>query len=182
MFLSTAYGQSLDVQIPADEDAYWQIVQAKSSPFFGAAFQVGALAGGASLEMSQQLDLLGRLYGEMIQVHDDLHDVMETPANPDWVQGRRPLPILFAALVRHPQQTRFLELTRGIDRVEALEEAQDILIQCGAVSYCVDQILKRYQTAQGILSSLPLSNRRPIVSLVESVFTPVQNLLTACQP
>jgi geranylgeranyl pyrophosphate synthase len=181
MFLSTAYGQFLDVQVPSDEDAYWQIVRTKSSPFFGAAFQVGALAGGASLEVSEQLNTLGRLYGEMIQVHDDLHDVMEVPANPDWMQGRRPLPILFAALVRHPQQARFIELARDIDEAGALEEAQEILIQCGAVSYCVDQLLQRYKIAQTLLDGLPLVQPGPVASLVDSIIAPVYDLLEACR-
>lgn len=181
MFLSTAFGQFMDVQALSDEDVYWQVAQTKSSPFFGAALQVGALSGGASLEVAERLNVLGCVYGEMIQVHDDLHDSMEVPANPDWVQRRYPLPILFAALVRHPQQARFLELTHCIAKPGALQEAQEILIKCGAVSYCVDQILKRYQAAQAILNNLPLVNRVPIASLVESVFIPVQNLLAACQ-
>lgn len=40
------------------------------------------------------------LYGEMI--HDNLNDTMVVPANPDWLQGRKPLPILFAQTVEHP--------------------------------------------------------------------------------
>jgi geranylgeranyl pyrophosphate synthase len=108
MFLSTAFGQFLDVQAPADESDYWQVTKTKSSPFFGAALQVGALAGGGTLETAEQLKKLGCLYGEMIQIHDDMHDSMETPANPDWIQGRSPLPILFASQVKHPEQERFV--------------------------------------------------------------------------
>lgn len=181
MFLLTAYGQLLDVQVPSDEDAFWQVVRTKSAPFFGAAFQAGALAGGSSPKVSQRLNILGRLYGEMIQVHDDLHDVMERPANPDWVQGRRPLPILFAALVRHPQQARFLELTGCIDAAGALEEAQDILFQCGAVSYCVEQLLQKHQAAQAILDGLTLARPEPLAELVEAIIAPVRGLLDAVQ-
>jgi octaprenyl-diphosphate synthase len=181
MFLLTAYGQFLDLQVPADEEAYWQIVRAKSAPFFGAAFQSGALAGGASLEAAQRLNLLGRLYGEMVQLHDDLHDVMESPANPDWVQGRRPLPILFAALVRHPQQARFFDLTHNIHEAGALEEAQGILFQCGAVSYCVEQLLQKRQAAQSILDGLPLVSPEPLAALLESIIAPVRGLLEAVQ-
>lgn len=39
MMLITAWGQYLDVQNCADEDACWRLVQAKSSPFFGVALQ-----------------------------------------------------------------------------------------------------------------------------------------------
>ena len=84
------------------------------------------------------LQKLGGIYGEMIQIHDDMHDAMETPANPDWVQGRSPLPILFASLVSHPEQKRFLALVQNITEPAALQEAQDILIRWGAISYCAD--------------------------------------------
>ena len=57
MYLMTALGQSLDVQCPADEEAYWHIVQTKSSPFFGAALYIGALLGGASVETAERSGL-----------------------------------------------------------------------------------------------------------------------------
>ncbi len=110
IMLTTALGQYLDVQNPADEDAYWHLVRAKRSPFFGAALHVGALLGGASLDVAAQIKELGNLYGEMIQIHDDLGDTMAVPANTDWILGRAPLPILFAQSVDHPERARFLEI------------------------------------------------------------------------
>ena len=181
MFLSTAFGQFLDVQAPADEAAYWRTTQTKSSPFFGAALQVGALAGGGTLETAERLKKLGRLYGEMIQVHDDMHDAMETPANPDWVQGRSPLPILFASLVEHPEQARFLELNRHIAEPSALQEAQEILIRCGAISYCADQLMQKHQAAEEILNAVSLVRREAIASLLDEVIAPVKKLLMASE-
>lgn len=177
MFLSTAYGQHLDVQAPADEDSYWRTAQTKSSPFFGAALQVGALAGGGTLETAGRLNELGRLYGEMVQIHDDLHDVMEMPANPDWVQGRSPLPILFAALVEHPEQARFLELKKQVDKPAALQEAQEILLRCGAVSYCVYHLTQRYEKAQEIMKSISLARPESVASLLDDIIAPVHKLL-----
>lgn len=177
MFLSTAFGQYLDVQAPASESGYWDVTKTKSSPFFGAALQLGALAGGASLEIAEQLKGLGRLYGEMIQIHDDMHDSMETPANSDWLQGRSPLPILFAALVHHPDQPRFLNLKKQVHSTDALQEAQEILIRCGAISYCADQLIDRHQMAMELLSRVPLPNPAPVSALFDKVITPVNHLL-----
>lgn len=177
MFLSTAFGQYSDVQAPADESGYWQVAKTKSSPFFGAALQLGALAGGASLEVAEQLKELGCRYGEMIQIHDDMHDSMETPANPDWVQGRSPLPILFASLVRHPDRSRFLDLKKQIDSSDALQEAQEILIRCGAISYCADQLIERHEKAMELLKRIPLLNHTPISSLFDEIIAPVNTLL-----
>jgi geranylgeranyl pyrophosphate synthase len=179
MFLSTAFGQFLDVQIPVDEEAYWRTTQAKSSPFFGAVLQVGALAGGATLEIAEQLKALGHLYGEMIQIHDDMHDSMEVPANPDWVQKRKPLPILFAQTVDHPSRSRFVDLCDDVSNPKSLEEAQEILIRCGAFSYCVDQLLSRYQTVRGMLSTIAIERPSVLGALFEGVVAPVWKLFKA---
>ena len=179
MFLSTAFGQFLDVQASADESAYWTVAQTKSSPFFGAALQVGALAGGGTLEVAKRLKELGFLYGEMIQIQDDMHDSMETPANPDWIEGRAPLPILFASLVEHPDQERFRKLSRNITDPAALQEAQEIIIHCGAISYCADQLIQKHQKTKEILSAIQLANVTPISSLLNEIIAPVYKLLEA---
>lgn len=181
MFLATTFGQFLDAntKMPHDEVSYWRVTQAKSSPFFGAAMQVGALAGGGTLQTARSLNQLGCLYGEMIQIHDDMHDSMETPANPDWVQGRYPLPILFAALVKHPEQQRFRALSQMTSDPTALQEAQEILIHCGAISYCADQLLRKHSTAKRILGDITLRDHRPILSLLDEVVSPVHKLLEA---
>jgi geranylgeranyl pyrophosphate synthase len=177
MFLSTAFGQFLDAQAPIRESGYWEVVKTKSSPFFGVALQLGALVGCSSVETAECIRKLGCLYGEMIQIYDDMHDSMEAPANPDWLQGRSPLPILFASLVNHPERSQFLELRKHIDQSSALKHAQEILIRCGAISYCADQLVKRNQKAMGILGRIALANPQPVSTLFEEVIAPVDKLL-----
>jgi len=176
MTFTTAFGQELDIQNPIDETSYWQIVENKSAPFYGCAFHLGALFGEATDTVSSELKRLGELYGEMIQIHDDLNDTMAVPANPDWLQGRKPLPILFAQTVDHPDRARFMSLYQNISADGALQEAQEILIRCGAVSYCVDQLLRRYQAAQSILDKTPLPNKERVDTVIEAVITPVHRL------
>ncbi|MEW6029593.1 MAG: class 1 isoprenoid biosynthesis enzyme [Chloroflexota bacterium] len=176
MVLATTLGQYWDVQIPADEETYWRVVRTKSAPFFGAALQVGALMGGATPEAAERLKELGRLYGEMIQVHDDLNDALAVPANPDWLSGRKPLPILYAQSVPHPEREHFVELCKNITVPGALEQAQEILIRCGAVSYCVDVLLRQHEAARGILDSASLVRPEPMESLIEEVIAPVNRL------
>lgn len=174
--LITALGQNLDAQNPTDEITYWKVVEVKSAPFFGAAFYIGALLGGASLEMAEQLKCFGHLYGEMIQVYDDLHDTMAVPANPDWLLGRSPLPILFAQVVNHPDQVRFLELRRSILNPESLTEAQAILVRCGAVSYGIYHLLHRYHQARTLLSTMSLPEPNGLDALLKEQIQPVQEL------
>lgn len=179
MVLTVALGQHLDIGNPADEGAYWRVVETKSGPFFGAALHVGALAGDASIQVAEQIEKFGWLYGEMIQIHDDLHDTLAVPANPDWVLGRSPLPILFAQVVEHADRARFLELRRSIAAPEALAEAQAILIRSGAVSYCVDQLIRRHQAAQSELAAIPLIRREKLEKLLDELIEPVWGVFTA---
>ena len=179
MMLTTTLGQYWDVQSPADEDGYWRVVQTKSSPFFGAALALGALLGGNSARAAQQLKTLGALYGEMIQIHDDLNDSMLIPANADWLQQRFSLPILFARSVQHPARARFLQLCGEVSDPQALAEAQEILITCGAVSYCVDQLLIRHQSMQAVLNTIPLRVRNEMDALSQEVIAPVFKLFDA---
>jgi geranylgeranyl pyrophosphate synthase len=176
MMVTTAHGQDLDIRNPADEASYWQVVENKSAPFYGCALRLGALLAEAGEDLTKSLERLGRLYGEMIQIHDDLNDTMAVPANPDWLQKRKPLPILFALTVEHPDRTRFLDLYQNISNENGLQEAQEILIRCGAVSYCVDQLVRRYQATQEILNKTPLPNKGVVEDVVQGVITPVRNL------
>jgi geranylgeranyl diphosphate synthase type I len=175
--LTTAYGQHLDIQPVADEPAYWRLVAMKSCPFFSVALYAGALMGDAPLEVAQQLGELGRLYGAMIQLHDDLKDVMARPANPDWLEGRSPLPILFAQTINYPERDRFLALRPVVVDPVALAEAQQILIDCGAVSYCVHQLLRHYQVARTHLAAIALERPELIENLFDNLVEPIWMLL-----
>jgi len=179
MMSTTAFGQQLDIQNPSDETAYWLVVENKSAPFYGCALHLGALFGEAPKDAAKGLEQFGRLYGEMVQIHDDLNDTLAVPASPDWLQRRNPLPILFARSVAHPDRAKFFELCANITTGNALQEAQEILIRCGAVSYCVDQLLRRHQSARGILKEIPLANKAAADSLIEAVIAPVQRLFAS---
>lgn len=179
MFLATSLGQYWDVNtVIEDEETYWKIARAKSSPFFSTAFEIGALAGGAAIELAAQIKELGVIYGEMIQIHDDLDDTLSAPAKPDWNAGRASLPILFAQVVDHPARSRFGELRPHVcEQASALEEAQQIIIECGAVSYCIHQLLERYDQARKITSTLSLEKRDVMEKIFEDVTQPVFRLL-----
>jgi geranylgeranyl pyrophosphate synthase len=184
MLLHVALGQDMDIHVAMNEISYWRIVNNKSASFFGTALLLGSLLGGASEKEAAAIKRFGSLYGEMIQIHDDLSDTLATPAGPDWIQKRAPLPILFAQIVDHPARQRFLELYENISRPGALSEAQEILIQCGAVSYCMDQLLLRHVSAQKILEVTKLANQQPLNELLNEIIELVWNIfnLLALEP
>lgn len=177
MLYTTALGQYLDSLNPNDEVSYWKVVQTKSAPFFGAALEIGALAGGAPPETAEQLRWLGNIYGEMVQIHDDLSDTMSEPAGPDWTSGRSTLPILYAQIATHPERERFKELRQDVTDPACLREAQEIIVRCGAVSYCIDQILRRYEHACQMLEKIELKNPSRLQERLDGLVAPVYNLL-----
>ena len=128
------------------------------------------------------MDQLGQIYGESIQIHDDLNDALEVPANPDWLQGQPSLPLLYAQIVNHPDRERFLELKQHVIQADNLAEAQSILIHCGAISYCFDRIVHQYHAAQAILKDLPIQNGTVLEGLFKELILPIQEFVNKMDP
>ncbi|MBX2998942.1 MAG: polyprenyl synthetase family protein [Caldilineaceae bacterium] len=168
MALDTAAGQELDVSNLVGEENYWQVVRAKSTPFYGAGLEAGARLAGAAAEVAAGLYEIGVIFGEAVQILDDLEDAFKIPANADWLQGRNNLAILYGLTAEYPEKETFLQLKANADQLESLEQAQQLLIKAGAVSYCAYQLLQRHWEARRRIRSLSL--QRPAL---------LQNLLTA---
>lgn len=175
----TAYGQDLDVQNPHSEQGYWAVAKAKSSPYFAAALSLGGLYGGTQDETATALRQFGALFGEVMQIHDDLNDCLAEPANVDWLQGRAPLPLLFAELVPHPEQQRFVELRSQVQEPMALQEAQQILVRSGAISYCVNELLVRQEKLELMLAEMRLANPTPLRQILDQAVAPIKHLFEA---
>jgi geranylgeranyl pyrophosphate synthase len=167
MALDTAAGQELDVSNLTGEENYWQVVRAKSTPFYGAGLKLGAQLGGASAEVADGLYKIGMIFGEAVQILDDLEDAFKIPANADWVQGRNNLAILYGLTADYAEKEAFLQMKAQAEQQERLEQAQQILIRAGAVSYCAYQLLQRHREARHRIRSLPL--QRP--DLLEKLLT-----------
>jgi geranylgeranyl pyrophosphate synthase len=175
--LQTAIGQHLDVQNLTGQANYWKVVTAKSTPFYGGALAVGAIAGGAQATLASQMYDLGVLFGEIIQIEDDLTDALETPANADWRQGRNNLLILYAQTTDHDDRDRFGQLLPQIDAPDALAEAQKILVSSGAVAYCAYLLIGRYQQADRLLADMKLPDRPPLEALLDNYADSLLQLL-----
>lgn len=177
MALGTAYGQGLDVREARSEEEYWRIVEAKTPPLFGAAFEIGALLGGAPPATIGPLEQIGRILGRFIQVSDDLSDALQTPAKVDWNKPSNNLAILYALTVRHPARERFQDLVVRAAHPEALAEAHQILLKSGAVSYCTFKMIELSQQAQEVLDATPLHDHEPVAGILRTNLRPLHRLL-----
>ncbi len=177
MALATAAGQELDVRNLTGEENYWRVVRAKSTPFYGAGLEVGALLGGASRDAADALYHVGVLFGEAIQIYDDLEDAFQSPANSDWFQGRNNLLILYGLTADYEEKEQFLRYRAQADDPEALRRAQEILISSGGVGYCAFQLLQRHKAARDELAGLGLPSAARIESLLETQLRPFLRFL-----
>ena len=60
-----------------------------------------------------------------------------------------------------------------------LEEAQAILVRSGAISYSVNELLKRHAQAKALLAEMPLAKRADFDTLLQEVVDPVERLFAA---
>ncbi|MGA2820470.1 MAG: polyprenyl synthetase family protein [Anaerolineales bacterium] len=178
MELETAYGQHLDVTEPRTEESYWKILQRKSTPYYAVALSVGALAGGASLEISQKVSEIGGLIGEITQIYDDLTDALQTPANPDWNRPGANLAILYAISAPHPDQEAFKGDLATIADDKTLRHAQGLLIRSGAVSYCAYHVAQRVRAARALVHRTGFADPDPLLTLLSSQAAPLSRLLS----
>lgn len=176
--LATGYGQYLDNLNLTGEENYWRVIRAKSTPFYGRAYQIGAILGGASEELQHGLKDYGVLIGEIIQLEDDLNDAFQIPANADWYQERNNLLILFAREAPHASRQRFQDLLRRLPDDHVLAEAQQILIASGAVSFCAYHLIERYKEAKLLLTSIKLKNSNPLLASLEAYSDSLVHLLS----
>ena len=81
-------GQWLDVEFEhkgvVSENEYLQMVEKKTAVLYGAACKIGALLGGSSLEVAEQMYEFGRMIGIAFQIYDDVLDIV----TPEEVLGK----------------------------------------------------------------------------------------------
>jgi hypothetical protein len=80
-------------------------------------------------------------------------------------------------VVDHPENRKFKVLSENIVNLETMREAQGILLRCGAVSYCLDQIVQRHEVGKHFLAGLNLPSPQPINQLFDAVVAPIWKLL-----
>lgn len=177
MSLATCLGQELDARELVSEEEYWRVVGTKTPPLFSEALRMGALLGGATVAVADQLADVGRVLGRFIQVSDDVTDALETPARADWQRRSNCLPLLFAMTAAHAERDRFRHLSARAGEPEALAEAQKILFRSGAISYCTLKLIELSREAQALFARIPLRDPEPIERLLDVHTRPLFRLL-----
>lgn len=70
----------------------------------------------------------------------------------------------------------FLSIRSKVDDQALLEEAQQILVSSGAISYCVNEIGLRITKAKTLLSGMGLPSPNGMLQLLDEAIAPVDRL------
>lgn len=176
MSLGTAIGQGMDATEVADEASYWRVVNAKTPPLFSAALSVGALIAGGSPAVRAGLEEFGRQFACFVQVSDDMSDALKIPAGADWKRPNNNLALLYAQQVQPGCREAFQRLAEPGSDPAQLKEAQDLLMSCGAVSYCVFRMIEYWTAAKSSLQGLELIDKTPFQRLLRANLKPLEGL------
>lgn len=153
MALLLARAQELATQDRPDLAQYWSVVHGKSGNVCGTAMRIGALLGEATPDEAEILYAIGRNLGEVGQISNDLRGAFDERVNPDWQRPGSSLPILIALITEHPYRDELNRLLAdGLGQNGGLQTAQDLLVKCGAVRACCDEISRRLEAMyQGLV-------------------------------
>ncbi len=178
MFLQTARGQSLELRAIQTEPDYWAAARAKTPPLLAAALAIGSRLAGADAQVADGMTPLADHLGCLIQVGDDVSDATAVPAKADWRPGSCNLPILFAHTADHPARDAFVALAaKASTDAEALRRAQNVLLRCGAISYCVHVMFDQAALCRQAIERLAVPDPAPLHALVDSLIEPAERLL-----
>ena len=159
-------GQMLEAELVGDLDAgarrYPEMIRLKTGALFRAVCHIGALLGGADLEVAAALARYGEHVGVAFQLRDDLLDYVATPeqtgkpATSDLGNGRPTLPLLLAYDAgSDPQRVELLAMLerRGADDGDA-ERVIELFDDTGVVGYARHQMTTHVEFADAELAAL----------------------------
>lgn len=179
MGLATAVGQMASLSPQPALAAYWQLIKAKSTPFYAGTLALGAAVFAPDdTVLQQQMSQLGALIGVIVQIRDDIFDAMESPASPDWQRPSGNLLLLYGLLTEDAEFARLLEKVQADEEDRAiLDAAQTCLINLGAVAYAIEAAAERQTKALDLLTTMKLPDASPLLRLVNDQMLSLDQLL-----
>ena len=166
-----AEGQQMDINFEDEETVdskeYLEMIKLKTSILFGAAAYGGARIGGTKEREARELENMATNVGLGFQIWDDYLDataseeVLGKPSGSDIRQGKRTL-LVIEALNRasNEQRKRLLEILDSENSDKDVEEAVNIMDECGALEECHKQANQYLEGARKVLLKYPESEAR----------------------
>lgn len=153
-------GQWLDVEFEerdnATEEEYLDMIEKKTGVLYAGACKIGAILGGASDDLADDLYEFGRLIGIAFQIYDDVidmttsEDVLGKIRGSDLMEGKKTL-IAIHALNNGARPEIF---GKGNATQDELNDAVKMLEEAGSIDYARDLALSYVSKGKRLLDAL----------------------------
>jgi geranylgeranyl diphosphate synthase type I len=164
-------GQALDMgfeeRFDVTEDEYMEMIFKKTGALIAAATKAGAIMGGASDEVIDAMYEYGRLIGLAFQIQDDYLDLasdeetLGKPIGSDIGKGKMTI-IAIKGLAS--DEGRLLEILKADENSQAeIDEAIEILTNCGAIEYARNLAQESVMKAKEVLEILDDSSSKQVL-------------------
>ena len=166
-------GQALDMgfedRFDVTQDEYMEMIFKKTGALIAAATKAGAIMGGASDEVIDAMYEYGRLIGLAFQIQDDYLDLAsdeETLGKPIGSDiGKGKMTIIAIRVLIDDESGSLLEILKAENNTQSeIDEAIDILTNCGAIEYARNLAQESVVQAKEVLEILDDSLSKQILS------------------
>lgn len=165
-------GQALDMsfeeRFDVKQDEYMEMIFKKTGALIAAATKAGAITGGASDEVIDAMYEYGRLIGLAFQIQDDYLDLVadeETLGKPIGSDiGKGKMTIIAIKGLESDDSGRLFEILKDTENSQSdIDEAIQILTDCGAIEYARNLALESVDQAKEVLEILDDSASKQIL-------------------
>ncbi|WP_287462713.1 polyprenyl synthetase family protein [Accumulibacter sp.] len=149
-----------------DEEGYLQVIRYKTAKLFEAAAQVGAIIGGAGVDIEKAMAVYGMHLGTAFQLIDDVLDYsgaeLETgkQLGDDLAEGKPTLPLIFVLQNGNPQQAASVRRAIEDGGRDSLPEVLAAVRETGALEYARRRAAAETELAARALAAVPASQYR----------------------
>ena len=166
-------GQALDMgfeeRFDVTEDEYMEMIFKKTGALIAAATKVGAIMGGASEDVITAMYEYGRLIGLAFQIQDDYLDITsdeETLGKPIGSDiGKGKMTIIAIKGLASDDSGRLLDILKAENNSQdEIDEAIEILTNCGAIEYARNLALESVDKAKEVLEILDDSSSKQVLA------------------
>ena len=163
-----ASDMSFEDRFDVTEDEYMEMIFKKTGALIAAATKAGAIMGGASDEVIDAMYEYGRLIGLAFQIQDDYLDLAadeETLGKPIGSDiGKGKMTIIAIKGLASVEDDRLLEILKTEENSQdEIDEAIEILTNCGAIEYARNLALESVDQAKEVLEILPDSSSKQVL-------------------
>ena len=165
-------GQALDMgfeeRFDVNEDEYMEMIFKKTGALIAAATKAGAIMGGANDEVIDAMYEYGRLIGLAFQIQDDYLDLAsdeETLGKPIGSDiGKGKMTIIAIKGLASDDSGRLLEILKDENNSQdEIDEAIEILTNCGAIEYARNLAQESVVKAKEVLEILDDSSSKQVL-------------------